>query len=68
MQNGHPTPLKRILDEEGRKQRWLARRTGIDESRMSNIVHGRIPSDDEARAIAEALGRDDVFPESEVAA
>lgn len=64
------TPLGRLLHEEGRKQRWLARRTGIDESRLSNIVWGRHPSQDEAHAIAQALGRTvaELFPEQEAAA
>lgn len=64
------TRLHRLLSEEGRKQRWLAERTGMDRRRMHLIVHGIRPSQDEAQAIADALGRTvaELFPESEVAA
>jgi len=62
--DGFPTQLKSILYQEGRRQSWLAERAGLTESRMSYIVNGLRPSEDEARRIAEALGRDsgDVFP------
>lgn len=53
----YPTELKRILEEEGRKQAWLARRAGISTSRLSHIVNGLHPSEDEASALARALGR-----------
>lgn len=58
------TPLRHILSEEGRKQSWLAERTGIHYSRLSLIVNGLHPSQSEAKAIAEALGRSvkAVFP------
>lgn len=58
------TPLKRILAEEGRKQRWLAERTGINYQRISLIVNGLHCDDATKRSIAEALGRDvaEVFP------
>ena len=64
MADGFPTQLKSILYQEGRRQSWLAERAGLTESRMSYIVNGLRPSEDEARRIAEALGRDrgDVFP------
>lgn len=51
------TPLKTVLTEEGRKQSWLSERTGIEKSRLSYIVNGLHPRDDEAAAIAAALGR-----------
>jgi transcriptional regulator with XRE-family HTH domain len=49
------TPLKALLVEGGIKQRWLAERVGIHESEISNIVKGKDPGEDRARAIAEAL-------------
>lgn len=53
------TTLKRILDAEGRNQRWLAHATGISDSTMHRIVHGRrLPDVVEAFAIARTLGRD----------
>ena len=65
-----PTPLGRILREEGRRQSWLSERVGVDQATMSRYVHGLHVPDDKRAAIAQALGRDlaDVFPESEVAA
>ena len=65
------TPLKRILDEEGRRQDWLARQLNVDESAVSRWVRGvHVPSEPNRRAIAEALGRnvDDVFPPEPIAA
>ena len=61
--------LHRILSEEGRKQNWLAERAGMDRRRMHLIVHGIRPSEDEAQAIAETLGRsvEELFPEHEAA-
>lgn len=52
------TPLKRLLEDEGRKQTWLSERTGIEVSRLSRIVNGLHPRDDEAQAIATTLRRD----------
>jgi transcriptional regulator with XRE-family HTH domain len=53
------TPLQRLLREEGRQQRWLAEKIGKDEATVSRIATGRvIPTDDEAAAIAEVLGRE----------
>jgi len=51
------TPLARILREEGRKQVWLAERTGIDAPTLNRIVHGLHASDARRQAIADALGR-----------
>lgn len=52
------TPLRQLLDEEGRKQSWLAARTGLHTSRVSLIVNGLHPTQAEAEAIAQTLGRD----------
>ena len=52
------TPLGRIMVDEGRKQTWLAEATGIGRQRVNYIIHGLLPDGDEARLIAEALGRD----------
>lgn len=51
------TALGRILEEEGRKQTWLAEQVGTSRQRIHLLVHGLHPSDDEAQAIADALGR-----------
>jgi transcriptional regulator with XRE-family HTH domain len=50
------SPLKQLLHEEGRKQSWLAERTGIDPATINRIVHGLQPSEAQAVAIATALG------------
>jgi transcriptional regulator with XRE-family HTH domain len=52
------TPLKRLLIGEGRKQSWLAERTGIDRATVSRIAQGLPPSEPQAQALAEALGRE----------
>lgn len=58
------TRLGEILDTEGRKQSWLSRVTGIDDSTISRYVYGLHCPDDHREAIATALRRsvDDVFP------
>lgn len=58
-----PTRLAEILLEEGRKQTWLAERTGIDPGTLSRYVNGLHVPKDRRKAIAEALGRtvEDVF-------
>lgn len=65
------TPLKRILDDEGRRQTWLAARLSeilkrpIDRSEVNRWVNGvHIPEKATRDAIAEALGRtvDELFP------
>jgi transcriptional regulator with XRE-family HTH domain len=58
------TRLAQILEEEGRKQAWLAKKAGVDPGALSRYVHGLHVPDDKREAIAEALGRDvvDVFP------
>jgi transcriptional regulator with XRE-family HTH domain len=64
------TRLERLLFEEFRSQAALARALGMDRRRMHLVVHGIRPTEDEAKAIAEALGREisELWPESEVAA
>lgn len=53
------------MENEGRKQVWLAERTGIDAGTLSRYINGLHVPDDRQAAIAEALGRDvaDVFGE-----
>jgi transcriptional regulator with XRE-family HTH domain len=52
------TPLKRILDEEGRRQSWLAQRLGKDGSTVWNWVHGiTMPDAETQQAVADLLGR-----------
>lgn len=64
------TPLKRILQDEGRKQSWLAERVGIDQATMSRIVNGFHADDPTRDAIAQALGRtiEELWPDLERAA
>lgn len=60
------TPFKRVLRDEGRRQDWLAERTGISQADISRMaVRGMRPTEDQAQRIAEALGRDlsELFPE-----
>jgi plasmid maintenance system antidote protein VapI len=59
------TPLKRLMEDEGRRQNWLARATGIAEADISRMAsRGMHPTQDEAQRIADALGRQvpEVFP------
>lgn len=51
------TPLKRLLTDEGRRQNWLADRTGIHESEISRIVKGMDPGQARARKIADELSQ-----------
>lgn len=65
------TPLKAVLEEEGRKQSWLSERTGIPQPRLSQIVNGHWNADEPTRAaIAAALGRhvDELWPDADQAA
>lgn len=34
--------IKKILDKQGRKANYLARKIGISESHLSNIIRGKI--------------------------
>lgn len=52
------TRLQEVIQDEGRKQAWLAERAGIDPAHLSRIVNGLHPSQATARAIADALGRE----------
>lgn len=59
------TPLRRVLEDEGRKQSWLAERIGIDPAQLSRIVNGFHAPEATRDAIADALGREtsELFPE-----
>ena len=53
------TNLKKIIDEKGVQQRWLAEQVGVTEVSMSRYVSGkRIPKAPLAIRIADALGVD----------
>ena len=53
------TNLKRIIDEKGVQQRWLAEAVGVTEVSMSRYVSGeRIPKAPIAIRMADALGVD----------
>lgn len=53
------TNLKRIIDEKGVQQRWLAEQVGVTEVSMSRYVSGdRIPKAPMAIRMADALGVD----------
>ncbi|HWT22400.1 MAG TPA: helix-turn-helix transcriptional regulator [Solirubrobacteraceae bacterium] len=59
------TPLKQALDEDGRRQQWLADRLGVDKRQVWGWVHGlHVPADETQAAIAAALHRDvnELFP------
>ena len=59
------TPLKQILESEGRKLTWLADQVGVQKSDVWRWVHGlHRPVEATQQRIADALGRhvDDVFP------
>lgn len=63
--------LKTAIMQAETTQIVIATKTGIHESRVSQIIRGhREPSDDEKRAIAKVLRRSvhDLFPSSEVSA
>lgn len=61
-----PTPLKRLLVAEGRKQSWLAEKIGIDQATLSRIVNGLHCDPSTREAIAKALCRsvDELWPAS----
>lgn len=55
----NPTPLKRVMMAEGRRQSWLAAQIGKDQSEVSRIVNrGLVPDRETQEAIAAALGRE----------
>lgn len=52
------TPLKRIMQDEGRRQSWLAERIGQAQSEVSRYINrGMIPDEATRTAIADALNR-----------
>ncbi len=62
------TPLRVAIASSGRTQREIARKAGIDESKLSRIVNGRVhPADATQRRIARALGQSvtDLWPTDE---
>lgn len=59
------------MHDEGRRQSWLARRIGKDQSEVSRYIRrGMLPDEETRAAIAEALGREvsDLWPEPELKA
>lgn len=59
------TPLKRTLDEQGRRQTWLAEQVGVDARQVWGWVHGlHVPAEPTRQRIACALGRhpEDLWP------
>lgn len=62
------TPLKRILEDEGRTQSWLARRLGVQRQSVGIWVHGIYrPQPETQAAIAALLGRsvEELWPASD---
>jgi transcriptional regulator with XRE-family HTH domain len=60
MSKTYRTELERVLEQQGRRQDWLAKQTGIHESTISRIVRGRQRPHQASRVkIAQALARDD---------
>lgn len=63
--------LKTAIFLKRTTQTLVAQKAGVQESRLSRIIHGYVsPSDDEKRAIARALRLpvEELFPASEAAA
>lgn len=56
--------LEQILEDEGRKQSWLAEQIGVSRTQMNYWVHGLHCPEPYRTQIAEALGRKpaEVFP------
>jgi hypothetical protein len=62
---GGKSRLKRVLDEDGRKLKWLSESTGINYQRLQRITNqGYEPTLSEAVRLAQALRRSlqDLFP------
>lgn len=57
--------LKAILDDEGRRQSWLAERIGKDAAEVSRYAKGMVPPEGTRQAIADVLRRApaDIWPE-----
>lgn len=52
------TPLKRILESEGRSQSWLARTLGVSRNSVQTWVHGiYLPQEATRDEICRILGR-----------
>lgn len=63
--------LKLAIFTSGTSQTVVARKTGIDESRLSRIINGHAePTPDEQKVLARALRKpvDELFPGSEAVA
>lgn len=59
------TPLKRVMDAEGRSQTWLAKAIGVHRQQVWMWIHGiHVPEQASREAIARALGRnpDELWP------
>ena len=62
---GGKTTLKRVLDEGGRKLKWVSESTGINYQRLQRITNlGYEPTISEAAKIATCLNRplEELFP------
>ncbi|MBI4417863.1 MAG: helix-turn-helix transcriptional regulator [Ignavibacteriales bacterium] len=67
---GGKSRLKRVLDEDGRKLKWLSESTGINYQRLQRITNqGYEPTLSEAVRLAQALRRSlqDLFPSLDLA-
>ena len=67
---GGKTPLKRVLDEGGRKLKWVSESTGINYQRLQRITNlGYEPTISEAARIAHCLKRplEELFPSADLA-
>lgn len=59
------------MEDEGRRQSWLARRIGKDQAEVSRYVsRGMLPDEATREAIADALGRsvDELWPDLQASA
>lgn len=62
------TPLRQVLEVDGRRQTWLAERLGVDPRQVWGWVHGlHIPSLETRVRIAELVGREvhELWPDDE---
>ena len=61
MNDRRPNPkIKFALIEEGKTQRWLAKKTKIPEHYISMVIHGKFVFNEIQRLkVAAALGRDE---------